>query len=112
MSSLVQEEFDFSESQRRRDDGRDLAAKRRREVLELAREIARAIALGRPDRSCTADEVQRQLRERGYPASALGNAAGSLFRGREWELAGYAPSARVTRHAGLNRVWVYRECTS
>jgi hypothetical protein len=77
------------------------------ELLRLLRPALVSIALSRsPDRSVTADDAQVWLGEHGYPPAALGNAAGSLFRGGQWELVGYRQSERVSRHR--NRVGVWR----
>lgn len=102
---VQQPEFDFKRGKARRDIGRDLAAAKRAELLREAQDIAVSIALGRPDHTCTADEVQGELLRRGYPTGALGNAAGSIFRGKRWQHTGYRQSRRTKRHAGLNRVW-------
>jgi hypothetical protein len=76
------------------------------ELLNLLRPALRAIALGRSDRCVTADDAQAWLLEHGYEPGALGNAAGSLFKGCEWKLSGYKMSDRVSRHR--NRVGVWR----
>jgi hypothetical protein len=57
---------------------------------------------------CTADDVQRVLIEQGISPHALGNAAGSLFRGGDWEWTGRrVKSARVHAHANELKVWRY-----
>jgi hypothetical protein len=76
------------------------------ELLSLLRPALRAIAAGRSDRCVTADDAQAWLGEHGYEPGALGNAAGSIFRGGEWKLVGYRMSARVSRHR--NRVGIWR----
>lgn len=76
------------------------------ELLNLLRPALRAIALGRSDRCVTADDAQAWLLEHGYEPGALGNAAGSIFKGGEWTLEGYTMSARISRHR--NRVGIWR----
>lgn len=97
-------EFDLGDGRARRDLGKGLAAGTREEILGLARVIAERIA--RAEGEVTADDVQRELIGRGYTPHQLGNAAGSIFDGRKWELTGWRPSTRVSRHA--NRVGVWR----
>jgi hypothetical protein len=76
------------------------------ELLNLLRPALRAIALARsPDRCVTADDAQKWLVDRGYEAGALGNAAGSLFKGGEWKLIGYRMSDRVSRHRNRVGIW-------
>ena len=59
---------------------------RRLELLEFARQLARACALTHPDGLCTVDDVYDALARLGHASGALGNTAGSIFRGGEWEL--------------------------
>jgi hypothetical protein len=69
----------------------------------MARDIARQLARRIPD-GITADDVQQALAILGY--ELLGNAAGGIFRGREWVFTGrWRKSARVTNHGHQNRVW-------
>ncbi len=80
------------------------AANNNATLLEEAREIARTIA--RRVGEVTADDVQMELQRRGYSIKALGNAAGSIFRGREWHWTGrLVKSARIHAHANMLRVW-------
>jgi hypothetical protein len=76
------------------------------ELLDILRPVLVTIARSRESRCVTADDAQAYLVERGLSPGALGNAAGSLFRGDEWKLVGYRPSDRVSRHR--NRVGVWR----
>src|SRR5262245_66332896 len=57
---------------------------RRRELLRYAREAARRSARRDPDRLTTMDEVNRSLERAGHGRSALGPAAGSVFRTEGW----------------------------
>jgi hypothetical protein len=81
----------------------------REDVLDLGRELARRLALERKDREVTADDVQLQLQGLGFGPGALGNAAGSLFVGPEWQFTGlWRKSERASNHAHQNRVWRLR----
>ena len=59
---------------------------RRRELLDFARQLARVCALTHPGGLCTVDDVYDALVRLGHASGVLGNAAGSIFRGREWEV--------------------------
>jgi hypothetical protein len=76
------------------------------ELLRLLRPALVRLALCRDSRTVTADDAQAWLADHGYAPGALGNAAGSLFKGGEFELVGYRKSVRVSRHC--NRVGVWR----
>jgi hypothetical protein len=100
--------FDADASEAGKVAGMGRAAESRASLLDLARPIAVYIALSRPTREVTADDVQRGLVELGYSPHALGNAAGSLFKGKEWEWTGkFIKSERVHSHSNLLRVWRY-----
>ena len=87
--------------------GMDLAADNVKEPLELARAIAKEIALLHPDRCTNADEVGASLEAR-YGIGSLGPAAGSLFKTSEWRWSGrFIKSTRITNHGRLLRVWQY-----
>jgi hypothetical protein len=75
------------------------------ELLNLLRPALVQLALCRDSRTVTADDAQAWLGEHGYGPGALGNAAGSIFRGGEWKLVGYRMSARVSRHRNRVGVW-------
>jgi hypothetical protein len=78
----------------------------KRNALELGRQFAREAALRRADRTATADDAARGFLRIGKPADFLGNSAGALFRGNEWEFTGrWQKSHRTTNHARQNRVW-------
>lgn len=96
--------FDAIESQRHADVGMNIAAENNAVLLTRAREIAKEIANKQGE--VTADDVQMKLIEEGHHPHALGNAAGSLFRGREWEWTGkMVKSARIHAHANKLNVW-------
>ncbi len=98
--------FDLSAGLVAREDGMNRAANNRAELLEIARTLVRKAALKNIHRTATADDASEGLARIGWSADALGNAAGSLFRGKEWEFTGtWSPSRRVTNHAHQNRVW-------
>lgn len=92
--------FDLPKGEALKQRGMEVAASTRIEDLELARQELRIIAQGRPDRCVTADDAAR---------FNLGNSAGSLFRGGEWEFTGrWEKSKRPARHANNLRVWRMR----
>ena len=98
--------FDLDAGTAARDAGMALASMNRAELLLLARRIVRSAAMRRVDRTATADDASEGLAKLGYSADALGNAAGSVFRGKEWTFAGFwKASRRVTNHGHENRVW-------
>lgn len=100
--------FDFAASEAAKQQGMDLAAGNRKELLAFARRLAVEIALSRPSREVNADDVQRALHERGCSIHALGNAAGSLFAGKAWEWTGrYVKSERVHAHSNNLKCWRY-----
>ena len=70
-------------------------------ALELARQIARQLAIRYG--TVSADQVQMYMEINRF--GALNNAAGSIFDTGEFEPAGYRPSTRTSRHGGLLRVW-------
>jgi len=106
---MTNHKFDLFEGEQKKAEGMSLAASNRSNLLGFARKVARDIALLRPDRTASADDVGRALRRQGITQS-LGNAAGSLFRGREWIFTGKRiKSKRVSNHAREIKVWRLRE---
>jgi hypothetical protein len=100
--------FDAQASQEAKEHGMEVAAMNRAELLEEVRELARSIATGRPEGTCDMDLLVDRMLRRGLKPEALGNAAGSVFMGREWEFTGRRKrSARVSRHANEIKVWRY-----
>jgi len=98
--------FDWAEGQRRKREGQDQAADNKASLLQFVRDGLENIARGRHDRTVTADDAARYLVANGISDKALGSAAGSLFRGRQWEFTGqWAKSARVTNHGSDLRIW-------
>ena len=94
--------FDAAESRRRKERGMALAADAVPTLLDRARHLAVGVAVRKG--AVTADDVSEWLEQQGLPD--LGPAAGSLFRGPEWEFTGrFVQSTRKTNHARLLRVW-------
>lgn len=86
--------------------GMERAAQSKESLLRYAQDLAVRIAEGRPDRCVTADDVQAALRAEGISQHALGNAAGSLFRGKRWQWTGRrVKSVRDVAHANELKVW-------
>ena len=86
-------------------DGMQQAAGNSKEQLDTARRVAVQIAKRRVDRTVTADDVGRVLKEV-YGIDTLGPAAGSLFKTKDWEWTGqWRKSKRVTNHSRMLRVW-------
>jgi len=83
------------------------AAENNATLLVFAKRVAVEIASSRPDRCISADDVQERLMVLGYREGVLGNAAGSLFRGREWTFDHWTTSRRIKSHARGLRVWRY-----
>jgi len=98
------EVFDAAASEAAKREGMAQAADAKPAILELARELARGFA--RRAGEVTADDVQMMLLEVGITPDDFGPAAGSTFRGDEWEATGeYRKSARVRNHARRLMVW-------
>ncbi len=99
--------FDAAESRRHAEVGIAVAAENNASLLITAREIARRIAIERGE--VTADDVQERLMLLGHRSDALGNAAGSIFKTREWQYTGRTVnSVRINAHSRLIRVWRLR----
>jgi len=99
----MNDQFNLFEGERRKEEGISRAVDKRADDLKIAQAIARKIAMQHPDRECHADLVQWELMDLGIN---LGNAAGSIFRGTDWEFTGrWVKSIRVTNHASVRRVW-------
>jgi hypothetical protein len=97
--------FDAAESRRRKAHGMAIAEDAADTLLTQAREFARSHAIYWGE--VNADNVSKWLELNGLPD--LGPAAGSLFRGKEWEFTGqFKQSTRKTNHARLLRVWRLR----
>lgn len=97
--------FDLELGEALRDMGMARAASAKEDALELGRALCRKAALKRHDRTATVDDATRGFLEYGLPATLLGNAAGSLFKGGGWVFVGYTKSKRVTNHAHTVMIW-------
>ena len=97
--------FDYAESIRHRDIGVGIASENNAVLLAEAREIARELSQGGRV-EVDADMVQRVMYAR-YGRDVLGNAAGGIFRGREWSFAGYSKSTRIQSHGNRLCKWMY-----
>ena len=98
--------FDAIEARAAAERGMQQAADNKASLLEFAKGIARTLGMKRP--FVTADDVQRELAETHKISDrALGNAAGSLFKGDDWECIGTTTSQRVSAHGRLIRKWRY-----
>lgn len=96
--------FDAAESERRKEAGIAVAAEGREYLLEIARDRARLVARERGE--VTMDDVVAALVADGFDPAQLGNAAGAVFKGKEWAFTGrFVRSARVASHSNLLRVW-------
>jgi hypothetical protein len=101
--------FDLAAGEAEKDAGRVLTATKCRDsLLAFARDAVRRAALSRPDRVATSDDAYSLMAEMGKDAAELGNAAGSIFSGDEWEAAGWKPSERRSNHARVIREWRLR----
>jgi hypothetical protein len=96
--------FDLTEGERRKEQGLAQAELTRKQLLEIARLFA--IQIARRNGSVTSDDVFYEMLREGYDPTALGPAAGSVFRGKEWVFTGeWKKSQRLTNHASDLRVW-------
>ena len=98
--------FDYAKATEARDLGMMSAAERRAELLDVARDVARAHAV-RNNGTCTAEDVARQFARMGIEWSELGNAAGSIFKTKDWVNTGeFKRNSRVQSHARI--IWIWR----
>ncbi len=95
--------FNYAEGIRQRDKGMEMAALKRADVLEKAKEIAVEIALQHPKRICNIDMVRIVMDQRGI--GDLGMAAGSVFKGKHWEYYGTKKTMRVSSHGRDIKIW-------
>lgn len=113
------------EGERRKAEGMALAAASKEHLLGRAREFAYDIARGVLPHAdgvksavglCNADDVyaawerdgDRRERQGLARVPWIGNAAGSIFVGANWEAVGLVKSARPHAHANLLRQWKWR----
>jgi hypothetical protein len=100
--------FDEARSRELRDEGMRRAAEKRKGLVAECRERAEWIA--RNGREITIDDIYYAMENLGYEGMEfLGNAAGSIFKGKQWECVGWRKSTRVSNHARCVRVWSLRK---
>jgi hypothetical protein len=95
--------FDYGKAIQERDKGMNKAADKRMAALTNARTLARHLAS--LNGNITADDVRKEYEYRGGNWSDLGNAAGSIFKGKQWQCVGFENSTVTTSHARALRVW-------
>jgi hypothetical protein len=98
--------FDYAQSKQERDKGMQTATSGRMEVLKKVRLIAYDLACF--GETVTADDVRKEYEYRGGNWSNLGNAAGSIFKGKQWQQVGWTNSTVTTSHARALRVWALK----
>lgn len=88
----------LKEGKRLKKEGMELAAFNRKDWLEYAQAIAEIMAS--EGEAITIDDVMQQMAN-----PPLGNAAGSVFKGKQWRRVGFKQSARPANHARMVGVW-------
>ena len=81
-----------------------LAADKVPDDLRLAKRVAAMLG---ETRQITIEDVRNWFAEQGMKWT-LGNAAGSVFDGGEWESCGFAAAKREESHGRIIRVWRLR----
>lgn len=71
----------------------------------VAQEIA--IQLGRTKTYVTIDMIQIELNKLGFTSRQLGNAAGHIFRGKNWKRCRSPRSTRKSNHGRRMTLWRY-----
>jgi|688.fasta_scaffold376009_1 hypothetical protein len=95
--------FDSAEAERRKEAGMAMAAAANAQLLAVAQRLALEIAQARG--LVCADDVALEMHRLGLDYQSLGNAAGSVFRGRfEWT-GNVVASDRVSTHGRMIKVW-------
>lgn len=105
VSTMIQSDL-FNEGERLKSEGKDLAVKNRADVFRTAKQWSKW--LGNLQETVTADDVHDRMEKLGYVSGDLGNAAGSVFSGGQWERVGYTKSRRPSNHARVIGVWRLR----
>ena len=95
--------FDAAEAQRRKNAGMTKAADARHQLLAAAQDFAHRIAVSKG--SVTADDVAFRMAQVGMDYAELGNAAGSVFRGKFKWTGQVVPSERASTHGRAIKVW-------
>jgi hypothetical protein len=96
--------FSLSQSLANKDAGIAQAAANKASLLKYAKRLA--VDLAREKGVITADDVAFELHRKGISIHALGNAAGALFKGGDWQFTGeFVRSTRSHANGNLLRVW-------
>jgi hypothetical protein len=86
--------------------GMAFAIAKRSDLVDDVRVRVRALALGRVDRTATADDVDIALADLKRTHAELGPAAGAIFRDGCWRFTGqWQASNRDSNHGRPVRVW-------
>lgn len=97
--------FNLDASRTAKASGMGLAAINRESLLSLARKVAVQIAKANGG-TCNMDQVSLALIGKGIDPRCLGNAAGSVFKTKDWIFTGERiQSAKVSSHAREVKVW-------
>lgn len=96
--------FDAIASREAAEAGIAQAGENKKSLLKLARQLA--VEAAKRKGIISMDDVSFALHEKGISIFALGNAAGGVFKGKEWQWTGcYIKSVRVHAHANQLRTW-------
>ena len=98
--------FDKEESEKNKQEGMKQAADKKPSMVEVARTTARMLAKSAPN-GITMDDVMMQLVADGYSVHCLGNAAGSVFKHKDFESTGRTRKS-IRKHAHSNRLTVWK----
>lgn len=97
--------FDGKRARAAKARGMAKAAAHHNELLEIARDVAESIARS-GDGTVNIDEVAVDMIHMGLNPDDLGNAAGSVFKGNQWEFTGErVKSTKVSSHAREIKIW-------
>ena len=99
--------FSLEQGENRKEEGLAQAGVSRKQLLEVARLYA--VRIARRQGHVTSDDVFAEMMRDGLDSSALGNAAGSVFRGLFVFTGEWKKSGRVSNHARMNRIWRLRD---
>ena len=99
----------MDESTRLKLSGKEFAAAIKPRELDIARALARSIALRSPNKTCHMDEIREML---DLLDISLGPAAGSVFNTVDWEDTGVrVKSTLAQNHARELTLWRLVECS-
>lgn len=87
------------------DAGMSKALEGRNELVNQLRQHLERRALGRSNRTASADDFEPFLLSIGKTCRDLGPAAGTVFQETEWEVAHFKPSERKSNHGRRILVW-------